>query len=238
MALFAITSLFLLTALQPPLALGDGPAGGDPTAASKKPAFTLPPSVDWGQKLLPNINDPEAVDPQAVCPGYIASNIKDTGSCLTADLTLAGPPCHVYGNDIEHLTLSIEYQAEDRLHVEIRPRYIGPQNETWFLLPEPIVPRPLFDEKHQSSPSSSQLTVSWSNDPTFSFSVKRKDTGDALFSTQGTVLVYEDQFIEFISPLPENYNLYGLGEVVHGFRLGNNLTSESIALPTSAGMSC
>jgi hypothetical protein len=38
--------------------------------------------------------------------------------------------------------------------------------------------------------------------------------------------VYEDQFIEFASPLPENYNLYGLGEVIHGFRLGNNLTSK------------
>lgn len=69
--------------------------------------------------------------------------------------------------------------------------------------------------------------MSWSNKPTFSFSVKRKETGDVLFTTEGTVLVYEDQFIEFGSPLPENYNLYGLGEVVRGLRLGNNLTSGS-----------
>jgi alpha-glucosidase len=37
-------------------------------------------------------------------------------------------------------------------------------------------------------------------------------------------LVYENQFIEFVSALPENYNLYGLGEVIHGLRMGNNFT--------------
>ena len=47
------------------------------------------------------------------------------------------------------------------------------------------------------------------------------------------MLVYEDQFIEFVSALPENYNLYGLGEVFRGFRLGNNLTSEFILLHSS-----
>lgn len=229
MALFTLTSLLLLTALQPRWASGTAGMTGGATATADKPVFTLPSSADVGMKLLPNIIDPEAVDPQTVCPGYIASNVHDTGSSVTADLTLAGPACNVYGNDVEHLTLSVEYQAEDRVHVEIRPRYVGPQNETWFLLPEVIVPRPANDGQQQSSTSSSQLAVSWSNEPTFSFSVKRKDTGDTLFSTQGTVLVYEDQLIEFISPLPENYNLYGLGEVVRGFRLGNNLTSEFTA---------
>ncbi|KXX75580.1 Alpha-glucosidase [Madurella mycetomatis] len=224
MALFTLTSLLLLTALQPHSASGATGMPGEATATADKPVFTLPSSADVGMKLLPNIIDPEAVDPQTVCPGYIASNVYDMESSVTADLTLAGPACNVYGNDVEHLTLSIEYQAEDRVHVEIRPRYVGPQNETWFLLPEAIVPRPANDGQQQASASSSQLVVSWSNEPTFSFAVKRKDTGDTLFSTQGTVLVYEDQFIEFISPLPENYNLYGLGEVVRGFRLGNNLT--------------
>ncbi|KAL9110505.1 MAG: hypothetical protein Q9187_008041, partial [Circinaria calcarea] len=39
-----------------------------------------------------------------------------------------------------------------------------------------------------------------------------------------TKLVFENQFIEFASALPENYNLYGLGETIHGLRLGNNFT--------------
>ena len=37
--------------------------------------------------------------------------------------------------------------------------------------------------------------------------------------------MYENQFIEFVSSLPENYNLYGLGERIHGLRLGNNFTA-------------
>lgn len=67
--------------------------------------------------------------------------------------------------------------------------------------------------------------MNWSNDPTFSFSVIRKSTGDILFDTRGSKLVYEDQFIEFVSQLPEDYNLYGMGERIHGLRLGNNFTA-------------
>lgn len=228
MALLASISLLLFAGLQLRRAGQHGPSTVSRISAPSAtvggtPTFTLPADADLGMNVLPNIHDPEAVDPQAVCPGYRASNVRSTDSGFTADLDLAGPGCHVYGNDVEHLTLSVEFQTDDRLHVEIRPRYVGPQNETWFLLPEALVPRPPHNPQYQSSGSS--MYVSWSNDPSFSFSVRRKETGDTLFSTQGKVLVYEDQFIEFGSSLPENYNLYGLGEVIHGFRLGNNLTS-------------
>jgi alpha-glucosidase len=236
MALFTFSSLLLLAALHWRGVSGQngcsdvqGMSSEAATAAVNAPAFTLPPSADVGLNILPNIKDPEAVDPQATCPGYMPSNVQVTESSLTAELTLAGPACNVYGNDIEHLTLSVEIQADDRVHIQIQPRFIGPQNETWFILPEVLVPRP-SDNAGQCRTSSnrSRMSVSWSNDPTFSFTVARMDTGDTLFSTKGTRLVYQDQFIEFVSSLPENYNLYGLGEVIHGFRLGNNLTSELI----------
>ena len=45
------------------------------------------------------------------CPGYKASNIKTSGLSLTADLTLAGTACNVYGDDIKDLTLTVEYQT-------------------------------------------------------------------------------------------------------------------------------
>jgi alpha-glucosidase len=203
------------------------------TTTSYREVFTVPADSDVGQPLLPNIEDPEAVDAQAVCPGYTASNVQNTTNGFTADLSLSGAACNVYGNEIEQLTLTVEYQALDRLHVGIQPRYIGPQNETWFILPEAIVPKPASptgsDGAH-ASPDSSDLELSWTNDPTFSFTVKRKAGGDTLFTTDGSKIVYEDQFIEFVSRLPENYNLYGLGEVMHGFRLGNNLTSRSMAV--------
>jgi hypothetical protein len=50
--------------------------------------------------VLPNIDDPNAVDAQNVCPGYKASNVKTTPTGLTATLMLAGPACNVYGTDV------------------------------------------------------------------------------------------------------------------------------------------
>lgn len=177
---------------------------------------------DVGQDVIPNIFDPEAVDPQEKCPGYKAYNVRNTKLAITADLVLAGPACNVYGNDIEVLSLLVEHQSADRLHVEIKPKYIGPDNYTWFELPPEILQKPGME----NSGAESDLVFHWSNDPIFEFSVSRKNMHprDLLFSTEGTRIVFEDQFIEFKSMLPEAYNLYGLGEVIHGLRLGNNLT--------------
>ncbi|KAK4241561.1 hypothetical protein C8A03DRAFT_30285 [Achaetomium macrosporum] len=224
MALLAFTSLLVITGLQLRVASGQNPwtAWTSSQSTSLGPVFTLPASADRGKNVLPNIHDAEAVDAQRVCPGYKASNVHTSGSGFTADLDLAGPACNVYGNDVEHLALSVEFQTDDRVHVEIRPRYISPENETWFLLPEVLVPRPRHNPQYDQS--GCDLVVSWSNDPTFSFALRRRKTGEVVFSTEGKVLVYEDQFIEFVSELPENYNLYGLGELIHGLRLGNNLT--------------
>lgn len=44
------------------------------------------------------------------------------------------------------------------------------------------------------------------NNPSFWFSVTRNSTGDVLFSTKDTKLVFENQFVEFVSSLPEDYN--------------------------------
>jgi hypothetical protein len=51
-----------------------------------------------------------------VSPGYSASNVQFTDTGLTADLTLAGPATNTYGNDIENLKLSVNYDTgEDGL---------------------------------------------------------------------------------------------------------------------------
>ncbi len=229
MATFFTVAAFLLAG--PRIAYSQGTsstlATSTQTSAASRPLFTVPASADVGQNVIPWIQDPKAVDPQAVCPGYTASNVQTTNSSFTANLNLAGPPCNLYGNDIENLTLTVELQDTDRLHVEIKPLFLGRQNETWFSLPEALVPKPA-----STAPSNNSLEYSWSNAPTFALTVKRKETGDVLFTTNGSKLVYEDQFIEFVSPLPENYNLYGLGEVIHGFRLGNNLTRELVPFST------
>lgn len=51
------------------------------------------------------------VQGQQSCPGYTASNVQQSGTGLTADLTLAGDACNVYGLDLPNLTLTVEYQS-------------------------------------------------------------------------------------------------------------------------------
>ena len=164
------------------------------------------------------------VDAQAVCPGYTASKVQHTGLGFTATLTLAGPACNVYGHDVESLDLTVDYQSADRLAVRIIPSFLDASNRSWFDLPDHLVYQPKADEDATKTGLNNDMSFTWGNEPTFSFTIYRKSTGDALFSTRGTKLVFEDQFIEFISLLPENYNLYGLGETMHALRLGNDFT--------------
>lgn len=235
-----------------------------PTTSSFRAIFTVPADADASAPLLPNIYDSQAVDAQTVCPGYTASAIQRTPYGMTAQLSLAGAACNIYGTDVDFLNLTVEYQSYDRLHVEITPTYIDSTNSSFYVLPDVLVTKPTVEHDAECSTLDSDLdfvyryvieepTLSFpaslllkhvsrasapklsnkakadslffcSNDPTFSFGVIRKSTGDVLFSTEGSKLVYENQFIEFVSPLPENYNLYGLGEVIHNIRMGNNFT--------------
>jgi alpha-glucosidase len=48
---------------------------------------------------------------QKACPGYKASNVRQTANAVTADLNLAGPACNIYGTDLRNLTLTVEYQS-------------------------------------------------------------------------------------------------------------------------------
>ncbi|KAL8895577.1 MAG: hypothetical protein Q9192_003557 [Flavoplaca navasiana] len=196
----------------------------DGTTSSFRPIITVPTDADSGATLIPNVNDPEAVDAQTVCPGYNASNVERITSGLTATLTLAGEACNVYGTDIEPLNLTVEYQSEDRLAVRLVPSNLDSSNSSQYLLPSEFVYQPTVNTDAGMTSLTNDLSFVWSNDPTFSFSVYRKSTGDTLFSTEGTNIVFENQFIEFASAMPENYNLYGLGETIHGLRLGNNFT--------------
>jgi alpha-glucosidase len=52
-----------------------------------------------------------AQDARVNCPGYNISNIVQTSSTITADLTLAGNPCNVYSDDLIDLKLLVEYQT-------------------------------------------------------------------------------------------------------------------------------
>lgn len=55
----------------------------------------------------PSLND---------CPGYSASNVVDSGSSVTADLSLAGTACNIYGEDLKDLRLQVEYETGEVYH--------------------------------------------------------------------------------------------------------------------------
>lgn len=193
------------------------------TTSSVHHQFSLPASADNGANLIANIDDPKAVDAQSTCPGYKASNVQNSTSGVTATLQLSGQACNAYGTDIESLDLTVEYLAKDRLNILITPSHVDDSNASWYHLDEHVVPRPLADENGALG-DDSDVEFTWSNDPSFGFMVTRKSTGDVLFDTVGSVLVYQNQFIEFVTALPDNYNLYGLGEHIQQLRLLPNAT--------------
>lgn len=45
------------------------------------------------------------------CPGYKADHVQTSDHGLTADLTLAGKACNVYGRDLNQLTLEVTYET-------------------------------------------------------------------------------------------------------------------------------
>ena len=199
------------------------------TASTFRPIFTVPAAADVGAALIPNVYDPQAVDAQVVCPGYTASGVVRSPYGLSATLSLAGSSCDAYGTDIETLNLTMEYQSADRLSIRIIPSEIDASNMSQYILPDQLIHQPTRDTDANTTSLTSDLDFVWSNDPTFSFSIFRVSTGDTIFSTKGTKLIFENQFIEFASSMPENYNLYGLGETIHGLRLGNNFTKTMYA---------
>lgn len=143
--------------------------------------------------MTPTIYDNSAPDPQK-CPGYKASGLTNTSSGFTADLTIAGADCAAFGNDIADLVLEVEYQTKERLNLKVYPKYLSESNLTRYTLSPDLVPQPEWDGK--TTASSSDLSLKWSNDPSFQFEVSRSSNGEVLFSTYGNVMVYEDQFIE------------------------------------------
>ncbi|TKA74673.1 hypothetical protein B0A55_04709 [Friedmanniomyces simplex] len=166
--------------------------------------------------------DTTAPNAQTVCPGYTAANVQETTTGLTADLTLAGQGCNAYGNDVKDLTLSVQYQSQERLAVRIYPKYLAPSNQSLYILSPALTPQPSIG--YGASKANSDLTFTWTNSPSFQFRVARASSGDVIFDTYGHKLVFEDQFLELVTNMVPEYNIYGLAENLRGFRIPNNFT--------------
>jgi len=85
-----------------------------------------------------------------------------------------------------------------------------------YQVPASVLPRPTPSDGINSD--NSNIKFSYKTSP-FSFSITRAKTGDILFDTSAASLVFESQYLRLRTSLPENPNLYGLGEHSDPFRL-------------------
>ncbi|KAL4899489.1 hypothetical protein BDW74DRAFT_110519 [Aspergillus multicolor] len=154
------------------------------------------------------------------CTGYKVIKHRETESGFYADLSLAGPACNVYGIDLPDLKLEVEYQTDERLHVKILDT-----NNTVYQVPDSVFPRPGFGQS--CSRGDSKLQFDFNADP-FSFTVSRTETGEVLFDTTGTKLVFESQYVYLKTHLPQNPHLYGLGEHSDPFMLNTTNYTRTI----------
>ena len=96
-----------------------------------------------------------------------------------------------------------------RLHVKIYDA-----EERVYQVPADVVPRPLDG----SIDGPTDLTFDLVEDP-FSFMITRKSDGDVLFDTSASALVFESTYLRLRTALPDEANLYGLGESRDALRL-------------------
>lgn len=77
-----------------------------------------------------------------------------------------------------------------------------------YQLPESVFPRPAFTGVDSTA---SNLDFDYVESP-FSFTVKRKSSGEVLFDTSAASLIFEDQYVRLRTWVPDEPNLYGTGE--------------------------
>ncbi|KAG0482690.1 hypothetical protein HPP92_010774 [Vanilla planifolia] len=155
--------------------------------------------------------------------GYLLDSVfaDRSGKLLTAELNLIRNSS-VYGPDIQVLNFLASFETDHRLRVRItdarKPRWEVPE----YIIPREIHPlhREMVEEAGGEGKSSSfnsifssDLVLTLGKEPTFSFTVSRRSTGEVLFTTAGHSLVFKDLYLEISSSLPsDRANLYGIGE--------------------------
>ncbi|KAF1796868.1 glycoside hydrolase family 31 protein [Mucor lusitanicus] len=158
-------------------------------------------------------------------PGYkINGDVKHTEAGLHIPLTLNSlgnkkTGINTFGKTIKDITVDVEYETEERLHVKIsdkaKKQYLVPDSPLGFERPQ---------IKHYVSPKNSNLDFQYTAKP-FSFKVVRKSDKTTIFDTSNLPLVFEDQYLELSTKVPKDANIYGFGEVTAPFLRSTNVTT-------------
>ncbi|XP_039716533.1 maltase-glucoamylase isoform X1 [Pteropus medius] len=135
--------------------------------------------------------------------GYqVEGDLASTGTGFTARLKRSPSPS-LFGNDIDNVLLTAEYQTANRFHFKLTD-----QNKDRYEVPHEHV-QPF--RGNAASPLTYEAEVS--KQP-FSIKVTRKSNNHVLFDSSIGPLLFADQFLQLSIRLP-SANVYGLGEHVH-----------------------
>lgn len=169
------------------------------------------------------VNYPWCFYPNDVdCGEYVAQDIQQTPTGISAILKLKGSGCNYYGADIETLKMTADFETDTRLHVKI----FDPNVKRWEV-PETLIPRPKVSGSYEKS---AQYRFGFDSSP-FGFYVSRVDNGQVIFNSSASLnnpqfknLVFENQYLEVSTQLPSGANIYGIGEHVHPLRWQEGVT--------------
>lgn len=122
--------------------------------------------------------------------------------------------------------------ADDRIHVKIQDT-----GNSVYQIPASVLPRPAASKGINSKNANIQFNYVASP---FSFSITRGE--EVLFDTSAASIVFESQYLRLRTKLPENPNLYGLGEHSDPFRLNTTdyirtlWSQDAYAIPSGANL--
>ncbi|KAL7312261.1 hypothetical protein PS15m_008044 [Mucor circinelloides] len=128
-----------------------------------------------------------------------------------------------YGQAIHDLIVKVDYETSERIHVKI---YDKEQKQVQV----PDSPLGLVRPPTQNTggnrrkKTTGNYEFKHTNDPHFGFQITRKSDNAILFDTMNLPLIFEDQYLEISTRLPDT-NIYGIGETITPFRRTHNVTT-------------
>ena len=173
---------------------------------------TPAPVVSSSDPAIINIPSPvNHTGDVSACQGYQLTSASVITGGVDGVLSLIGN-CSAYGPDYSTLNLSVRFETDDRLRVQIADSeglaHTVPTNVDYAIGAwQPIS----SDGSGGSTNETSNLAFEWKENP-FSFAIKSKKSGEVLFDTEGAALIFEEQYLRLRSKLPEGSNIQGLGQ--------------------------
>ncbi|KAK9234319.1 glycosyl hydrolases family 31-domain-containing protein [Lipomyces kononenkoae] len=157
----------------------------------------------------------------ANCTGYDVVQTSVSSGVTNLNLALNGNGCALYSSDVKNLTVSITPYTSDIVRIKIADT----ANKQWQL-PANVVPE---GSASTGTIKTKSYTVSYTKSP-FTFQVSRP-SGEVLFDTSVSglpSLIFENEYLEISSVLPDNANIYGLGDMADSFRRPPDTTLQTL----------